>query len=393
MKFNKPVAIALNLALLTMSASAACCYFAALNKDVQQPGQRAFITWDEANKTEAFTVQPQFAGDAADFGMVIPTPSRPKLQEMPKDFFKALAVFTILEPMDMSKFPCRPSAPQAGGGIMYSKGSGHNSPPPVRVLEGGVVGNLDYKILEADKATTLFEWLKANHYHYGGDEATLNFYVQKKWNFTVMKVDPRQMKQKAGGRYQGEITPTRFTFKSPKAIYPLRITQISVKDQTDVLLYVMSNKKMDMDGAWSYEDNFVSMWTQAMTWANPKKTTEREKYWQKHLANYQSGGSSPRRRNAYRTVTGSNLEWSGKLTSSRLDVLTGKAKYNRVAPPEEIKRLSLLTGYLKQDWYLTKFRRTFVHNEMTQDISLIPARINGEADDIEYVSILPTSPP
>ncbi len=394
MKFNKPVAIALNLALLTMSASAACCYFAALNKDVQQPGQRAFITWDEANKTEAFTVQPQFAGDAADFGMVIPTPSRPKLQEMPKDFFKALAVFTILEPMDLSKFKRRPAYPSmSGGGIMYSKGGGHSDvPPSVRVLEGGVVGNLDYKILEADKATALFDWLKANHYHYGGDEASLNYYVQKKWNFTVMKVDPRQMKQKTAGKYQGEITPTRFTFKSSKAVYPLRITQISVKDQTDVLLYVMSNKKMDMDGAWSYEDNFTSMWSQAMSFAIPEKMTEREKFWQKHLSN----GQPVKRgipRKGYPTSSGSNLEWSGKLTSARLDVLTGKAKYNRVAPPEEIKRLSLLTGHLKQDWYLTKFRRTFVHNEMTQDISLIPARINGEADDIEYVSILPTSPP
>ncbi len=391
MKLTKSVAIALNLALLTMSASAACCYFAALNKDVQQPGQRAFISWDEASKTEAFTVQPQFAGDAAEFGMVIPTPSRPKLQEMPKDFFKALAVFTILEPMDMSKFKRRPTNPRAGGGIMYSKSAGHSSPPSVRVLEGGVVGNLDYKILEADKATALFDWLKANHYHYGGDEATLNFYVQKKWNFTVMKVDPRQMKQKTGGKYQGEITPTRFTFKSSKAVYPLRITQISVKDQTDVLLYVMSNKKMDMDGAWSYEDNFLSMWTQAMSFAIPEKLTERERYWQKHLANYQPTGNSPKGKRPYQP--GSSLEWSGKLTASRLDVLTGKAKYNRQAPPEEIKRLSLLSGHLKQDWYLTKFRRTFQHNEMTSDISLIPARINGEADDIEYISILPTSPP
>jgi len=41
---------------------------------------------------ESFTVQPKFEGNAADFGMVIPTPSRPKLDEMPRDFFKELAV-------------------------------------------------------------------------------------------------------------------------------------------------------------------------------------------------------------------------------------------------------------------------------------------------------------
>ena len=48
---------------------------------------------DPAEKVETFTVQPKFEGNALDFGMVIPTPGMPKLHEMPKDFFKHLAVF------------------------------------------------------------------------------------------------------------------------------------------------------------------------------------------------------------------------------------------------------------------------------------------------------------
>ena len=78
-------------------AQAACCYFSALGSDVNQPAQKAFLTWDPQEKVESFTVQPKFEGNAADFGMVIPTPARPKLDEMPRDFFKELAVFTILE--------------------------------------------------------------------------------------------------------------------------------------------------------------------------------------------------------------------------------------------------------------------------------------------------------
>src|SRR5262249_33901696 len=76
---------------------AACCYFSAKNADILQPAQKAFITWDEKEKVETFTVQPKFEGNALDFGMVIPTPSQPKLAEMPRDFFKELAVFTILK--------------------------------------------------------------------------------------------------------------------------------------------------------------------------------------------------------------------------------------------------------------------------------------------------------
>lgn len=378
----------LTLVALTLTisgaATAACCYFAALDKDVTQPAQRAFISWDEQEKIEAFTVQPQFEGNADEFGMVIPSPSKPKLQEMPKDFFKALAVFTILEPMDLTKFKRMMANQRAGGSPnMRYEGMRSASPPPVRVLEHGVVGNLDYKILEADKADALFSWLKANKYHYGGDEATLGYYINQKWNFTVMKIDPRQMKRSANGKFLGDITPTRFTFRTEKPIYPLRITQISVKDRTDVLLYVMARKKMDMDGAWSYEQNFLSMWNQAMSFAIPEKLTAEEKRWQKNVSQKQPVPSPG----------GAQLEWSGKLTASRLEVLTHAEKYHRQAPPEEVKRLKILTGHLKPDWYLTKFRKNFARSEMTHDIGLVPARYNGTPDDLEYVSILPTSPP
>src|SRR5262245_19104972 len=79
------------------SADAACCYFSAMNTDILQPAQKVFISWDPAEKVETFTVQPKFEGNALDFGMVIPTPSQPKLHEMPRDFFKHLAIYTIMQ--------------------------------------------------------------------------------------------------------------------------------------------------------------------------------------------------------------------------------------------------------------------------------------------------------
>src|SRR5437588_1658530 len=85
------------LGLTGAPARAACCYFAAKDKDVTQPAQKAFITWNPQEKVESFTVQPKFEGNAEDFGMVVPTPGRPRLDEMPRDFFKELAVFTILK--------------------------------------------------------------------------------------------------------------------------------------------------------------------------------------------------------------------------------------------------------------------------------------------------------
>src|SRR5262245_44751568 len=82
---------------------AACCYFSAKDQDILQPAQKAFITWDPQKQEESFTVQPKFEGNALDFGMVIPTPSRPKLHEMPRDFFKELAVYSILKKREFPK--------------------------------------------------------------------------------------------------------------------------------------------------------------------------------------------------------------------------------------------------------------------------------------------------
>src|SRR6204780_366409 len=93
----------------------ACCYFSAKNADILQPAQKAFLTWDPDEKMETFTVQPKFEGNALDFGMVIPTPTQPKLHEMPRDFFKHLAVYTI---MKKREFPQSKLLPIAQPGML-----------------------------------------------------------------------------------------------------------------------------------------------------------------------------------------------------------------------------------------------------------------------------------
>src|SRR4051794_9605514 len=178
-------AVAVGLSLLGLStfaadrAGAACCYFAAKDKDVTQPAQKAFITWDEAEKVESFTVQPKFEGNAQDFGMVVPTPGRPKLDEMPRDFFKELAVFTILKKREypQSKLLPMPKGGFGGGGgfdRFFAAGVKAEAKPEstVKVLESGVVGSLDYKVIQATQADDLFAWLKDNRYQYAGDEET-----------------------------------------------------------------------------------------------------------------------------------------------------------------------------------------------------------------------------
>jgi hypothetical protein len=440
------------------TVEAACCYFSAKNADILQPAQKVFISWDPVKKVESFTVQPKFEGNAQDFGMVIPTPSQPKLHEMPRDFFKELAVFSILKKREFpqSKLlrvwaeeegldrnlklaPAKePMAPQMSP-----------RPPAVKVLEAGVVGSLDYKIIEAGRADDLYAWLKAHKYHYAGDEATLDFYVKKKWLFTVMKIDTMQMKKNKDGSYAGEVTPTRFHFASDKLIYPLKITQLSVKDKTEALFYVQAPFKADLQGDMSYQHQWVPM-LQAASGCTPGGLPGRGGDWLKAIESQIPTLLKRGQELGYNFVSGqrpvpnkkgqtpTTMEWARKLTAEDLKLLKGQAPYCekvpnvdegfteadlknqqkaraifkviqarlakaqkerpngylvREAPSEDVRQLQLLAGHLQVGAFITKFRRIFTRDEMNADLLLVPARYGDSEDNSEYEEILPTSPP
>src|SRR4051812_43377060 len=339
------------------TARAACCYFAAKDKDVTQPAQKAFVTWDPAEKVESFTVQPKFEGNAQDFGMVVPTPGRPKLDEMPRDFFKELAVFTLLKKREypQSKLLIYPEEKAAASGAVADRRFDvlRKTLDSVKVLESGVVGSLDYKVIQATQADDLYAWLKENQYQYAGDQETLDFYIKNGWYFTVMKIDAKQMKPRPDGTYDGEVTPTRFQFSSDKLGYPLPMTRISVKDKTEAIFYIQAAHKMDLPGDLSYQPSFVPMWSQATSFALPDKLTEQEKSWQGHVKDRVSKMVEQVNADRQKRHEPARLEWAKKLTEGDIGVLTGEKKYNRDAPAEDVAKLKVLKGHLKDGRFVT----------------------------------------
>jgi hypothetical protein len=436
-------------------AIGACCYFAAKDKDILQPGQKAFITWVPSEKIESFTVQPKFEGNALDFGMVIPTPSKPKLDEMPRDFFKDLAIYTILMPLPQGiRWNLTAVEYEALAGTTRRAPMEDGGPDArrmdrgVKVLESGVVGSLDYKIIVAEDAAGLYDWLRENKYSYSGDEATLDFYIKKKWIFTVMKIDSKAMKKAPDGSYTGEVTPTRFTFESEKCIYPLKITQISVKDKTDALFYVQSAQQLDLEGDLSWMHSWRVMYLSFMlgcgaTPEQQKELQERNRWieakrakdggfettkleWARKLgdaeiavcedpvANYAQMGSKapPGTREISKDDFMKFVREKLKDDKRRVEWLDGrydpkKGKIvqaekttrflsefmwlpNREAPVEDVKGLARLKGHLQKGKWLTKFRKIIRKDEMADDLVLVPVE---EKDEQDYVRILPTSPP
>jgi hypothetical protein len=448
-------------------ADAMCGYFRPIIVDLKQPvpevlqpSQIAFVTWDPDKKVETVTVQPRFEGNAADFGMVIPTPAQPKLHEMPRDFFKALGLFTTpmrrvipesrLMPQWFGPFggPAGPPRANAEGGL----GGGKIAPPPrpttVEVIEVGQVGNLDYKIITAGRPDDLYTWLKDNKYSYSGDEATLNYYVQKKYFFTVMKIDTLQMRKNADGTYTGDVTPTRFSFTSEQLVYPTKITQVSVKDKTEALFYVQAPFKVDLPGEMSYQYQWVSMLEQIQSMMGPEELTKTN---QKFLGSIKEPMPNLLRKAQElgfqfrlgqevlapnkQGRTASTVEWAKRLTAEDAGLLAGTRPYSEQAPDpddgftqvdlrdpqrqtaifkiiqhrlakyqqerprgylvreakkDDLKVLPVLKGHLQEGQYLTRFRHTFTKAELAEDLVLVRAKVGDVEDVSEHEEVLRT---
>jgi hypothetical protein len=263
------------------------------------------------------------------------------------------------------------------------------------------------------------------------------------------------MKRRPDGSFDGEVTPTRFQFASEKLVYPLKITQISIKDKTEALFYVQAPYKVDLPGEMTYQYQWVPMLQNAQGWYAkgifgtndlPGKGDEWIKAIQPQVPQLlQKGqalgfnfvsGQRPQPNKQGRIAT--TLEWARKLTADDVKMLKGEAPYSekvpdpdegfteadvkdpkkaeavfkvirarlaksqkerpggylvREAPADELKQLKVLAGHLKEGQFVTKVRKTFTKDEMDDDLLLVPAKLGDAEDKSEYEEILPTSPP
>jgi len=384
------VMIGIGIGLSRPSADASCCFVAPVAQEVKQPAQTAFVTWHPQERMETFTVEPTFTGNAREFGMIIPTPSRPRLYDMPREFFEELRIFTILKPTPRGKFRRRPAVASGGfggplAGGMGGMGGGPAAGPEVRVVESGQVGSLDYKIVVAEESGELFKWLKDNGFSFKGGEETLEFYIKQRWCFTVMKIDPMQQKRKADGTYTGAITPTRFVFATPRLVYPLRITQPNVTTSTDALFYVQAPFKADLPAGMGYAFGWYSQWKSAMSLAVPERLTSDESESLRWLNAFGVAPAPP----APSASRPARLEWAKRLDERDMGILNGSVRYDRSAELWKVGRLSILRGHLREGQWLTRIRKTFGPEEMTKDLDFIPATMAGRQDTTEYTYLLP----
>jgi hypothetical protein len=135
------------------------------------------------------------------------------------------------------------------------------------------------------------------------------------------------------------------------------------------------------------------MWHSAIQSAKLERVTVQEAAWRDHvLERIQPYARQYKDYLRTRRPPGS-LEWAKKITADDIGILKGIRPYNREAPEEDVRNLKHLVGHVVEGQFITKIRKVFHKDEMVDDLKFARAAVDGKDDDIEYYSILPSSPP
>ena len=194
--------------------------------DIQS--ENALIVYDSATKTEHFIRTASFStssfgnSTSADFGFMVPTPSKPELAEASPDVFPALADLTKQRTVTQRRmkdpyFSCA-LLPESR---VDFKTVGAAFPAPksaVNVVEQKRVGAYDAAVLQADDPKALREWLTENKYEARPQlDEWFKPYIANKWFLVAFKIATGD----TGGKTV-QNTAVRISFQTDTPFYPYR---------------------------------------------------------------------------------------------------------------------------------------------------------------------------
>lgn len=188
--------------------SHACCAVSAIGSDVVNADQTVVMVWDKQRQTQHFIRKADFKTDAGDIGFLVPSPSRPQLDESGNAAFSQLETITAPKESYGGGFPLGCSAAPKTVSLAAN----------VTVIEEKRVAGFDATVLTARSGDDLVNWLKDNGYAYSPAVAEwAKPYLGGNWHFTALKV----RKDKTAND-EIKATALRISFKTDRPIFPYR---------------------------------------------------------------------------------------------------------------------------------------------------------------------------
>lgn len=207
--------------VLAIPLAKACAPAPRFNESVSIDTETALIIWDPQTKVQHFIRGASFRSSSADFGFLVPTPTKPELAEA------TTAPFLAMEHMTAPRTEIQTVDPPIGcpfgtnAKSTFMAGAAAPSSPPVQVLEQKRVGGYDAAVLKAEDPQALLTWLKENGYDARPQLLEwLKAYTSQKWIVTAFKIAAD--KASTNGPVTLNSSPVRMTFPTERPFFPYR---------------------------------------------------------------------------------------------------------------------------------------------------------------------------
>ena len=240
---------------------------------VTTPDQRAMLHF--SNGVERLVIETSLVGDGTDFAWLVPLPSEPRIEVVSKGFFRQLAAsyepnlvtsvsddWVPLVVVGLAVFlvvACWRSKSLAEAiaatvaillatilalAILPSSvrarttASSSISAPSVRVLQRTTIGDYATATLASPDGRALLDWLNTNRFHVPANVLpVVSDYAAKGWVFVASRLNRTE-----AARKRSDLAPLAFTFRTERAVYPLRLTGVD-NGPCSVELYVFGDQR------------------------------------------------------------------------------------------------------------------------------------------------------
>lgn len=205
--------------------------------DVLQPTQKVYIRWDGSQ--EKMLIQTKYEGPAEEMVWIVPVPSEPAVEMGNGIVFEELSGRTDWPDISYTEFAGLWNR-SFGPGYVPTGGSFSGSAGGEQVVQWRQrIGEYDVALLRPVDSQTVIEWLNANGFAVP-DKAipALQGYIGEQWWMVAAKIHPDALtaitqKQLA----QGLLHPLEMTFQSSSCLFPMRLTSIAA-GPVEELIYI-----------------------------------------------------------------------------------------------------------------------------------------------------------
>jgi hypothetical protein len=227
------------LSVLGSTTAEACGCFAGpttATTPVIQAGERILFAVQNGKVTAH--IQIQYAGDAKDFGWLLPLPSVPTLKVGTEELFTQLINTT-----QPRYFVQVNATGNCGGGFGFG---GSPAPSANSEARGGVddtgagsplviqssIGPYDYAVLKADNKDAMLKWLADNRYFIPvGTEDVVGPYINPGAYFLALKLK--------SGKATGDIQPVVLEYPSQLPMIPIILTSVAANPNMGIQVWML----------------------------------------------------------------------------------------------------------------------------------------------------------